>query len=66
VRENHEIDLTPSEYARVEQYAREHAISVEAAATELAQRAIEARYVLPKNRSNVVPMRGLKRGRSNV
>lgn len=65
MRENHEIDLTPSEYARVEEYARIHGLTVEAAATELAQRAIEARYVLPKNRSNVVPLRALNRGKGS-
>lgn len=61
MRETFSIDLTPSQLATVESYAREQGISAEQAAAQLARRAIEARYVLPKNRSSVVPMRALKR-----
>ncbi|KAF1009518.1 MAG: hypothetical protein GAK28_00156 [Luteibacter sp.] len=63
MRENESIDLTPKQFASVESYARKKGISAEEAATQLARRAIEARYVLPKNRASVAPMRALNRAR---
>lgn len=62
MRETEPIDLTKQEFELVEKYANEHGLSVELATAHLARRAIEARYILPKNRSNVVPLRGPHRG----
>ena len=55
------IDLTPSQADRISAFAKEQGLTIDQAVTKLAREAINERYVLPKNRGSVLPMRALKR-----
>ena len=56
------IDLTEEQHERIGAYAQAHELSLEEAAARLASQAIQKAFVLPKTRSSVAPMKGLKRG----
>ncbi|MFC4526379.1 hypothetical protein ISN76_13095 [Dyella halodurans] len=61
MRHEPDIDLTPTELARIASFAEQRGVSVEEAATQLAQKTITKFFVIPRKASAVVPLRALKR-----
>lgn len=55
------IDLTPTELARIADFAEKRGVSLEEATTQLAQKTITKFFVIPRKVAAVVPLRALKR-----
>lgn len=55
------IDLTEGELVQLEAFATKRGVSLEEAATLLAQKSITTYFVIPKKVASVVPFRTLKR-----
>jgi len=51
------LDMSDAEMRALEQYAQQHGITTDEAATRLARQSIERRYVRRKQVAKVVPLR---------
>ena len=60
-----EVALSRDELVRVRTYALENGLTLEEAATHLAHKAIDDRFVIPKRQGSVTPLGALKRVGAN-